>query len=82
MSVEELENNMDSFIKCLTNAMENNIPYKDNILIPAFQPFNKIKKLIAIYNQRHYLYKNNMTNQKSLILIKIKQNIDINTIPY
>ena len=47
-------------------------------LIPAFQPSNKTKKLLAIYNQRHQQYKNSMTNQKALTLIKIKQNIDIN----
>ena len=76
MTVGELENNTNNFIEKLSKAMENNIPDKTNILIPSFQPSNKTKKLITIYNQRHHKYKDNMTNQKSLTLIKIKQHID------
>ena len=55
MNVDELELNINNFITCLSKAMENNIPDKNNILIPAFQPSNKTKKLLAIYNQRHLL---------------------------
>ena len=48
MPVIELENNIDNFMLKLTKAIENNIPEKENILIPAFQPSNKTKKLISI----------------------------------
>ena len=76
MTVEELEINTNNFLNSQSKAMENNIPDKTNILIPAFQPSNKTKKLITIYNQRHHMYKDSMTNQKSLTLIKIKQHTD------
>ena len=41
IKVEELEDNINNFIKNLTKAMENNIPEKNNILISAFQPSTK-----------------------------------------
>ena len=77
-SIEELENNTNLLMQKITNAAKNNIPHKRYKTLPAFTPSTRTKKLQLIYNQRHELYKNNMTNQKSLILIKIKALIDKN----
>lgn len=77
MSIQELESNTKYLMNKISSAISNNIPIQDKIIIPAFQPSTKTKKLQLIYNQRHHLYKDSMDNRKSLILIKIKSQIDI-----
>ena len=72
MTVEDLENNKNSLMAKITQAAKNNIPIKRYQILSAFTPSTRTKKLQMIYNQRHEQYRNNMTNQKTLIFVKIK----------
>ena len=56
-------------------AADNYIPKTTYRLIQAFQPSNKTNKLKIIFNQRHNIYKNNMTPEKAIILNKIRSHI-------
>ena len=53
-------------------AVEMNIPKTEYKIIQAFVPSNKTNKLNIIFNQRHSMYKNNMTPDKSIILNRIR----------
>ena len=60
----------------IMNTATDNIPKTTYKLKPAFSESTKTKKLNIIYHQRHLLYRNHMTPDKSRTLLTIKQHID------
>ena len=72
-------NKLDKIIQDLhiniMKAAENNIPNSNYKIINAFKPSTKTNKLNIIFNQRHNLYKTNMTPEKAIILNKIRTHI-------
>ena len=68
-----------NFINNIINASENHIPKSHYKFIPSFNLSNRTKRLQLIYNQRHQLYHNNLTIDKSRILLNIKHLIDEST---
>ena len=59
----------------IMEAANNNIPKTKYRIINAFKPSTKTNKLHIIFNQRHNIYKTNMTPEKASILNKIRTHI-------
>ena len=45
MTVQDLESNTENLMNKISTAISNNIPIQDKIIIPAFQPSTKTKKI-------------------------------------
>ena len=75
ISTHEINKIIQDLIDNIMEAVEMNIPKTEYKIIQAFVPSNKTNKLNIIFNQRHSMYKNNMTPDKSIILNRIRTHI-------
>ena len=76
MSTDDIDTNWETLCNHIIQGAENNIPKKSYKLIPSFTQSTKTKKLLQIYNNRHNIYKHNLTPQKIQILNNIKHHIN------
>ena len=70
-----IDTKWEELIDNIQNAANLFIPKNNYRIIPVFNLSTKTKNLQIIYNQRHNLYKQNITNEQKEILDTIKQHI-------
>ena len=70
-----IDTKWQELIDNIQNAANLFIPKNNYRIIPVFNLSTKTKNLQIIYNQRHNLYKQNITNEQKEILDTIKQHI-------
>lgn len=75
ITTEDLNNITQDLLNNIMKAVDNNIPKTKYKIINSFLPSTKTKKLNIIFNQRHNIYKHNMTPAKAIILNKIRSHI-------
>ena len=75
-STREIDEEWDKLIKHIQHGAENYIPKSHYRLIPALTSSNRTRILQKIFNERHQLYKHNLTPENINILNNIKRHID------
>ena len=75
-STKEIDEEWDKLIKHIQHGAENYIPKTQYRLIPALTTSNRTRILQKIFNDRHQLYKHNMTAERIIVLNNIKRHID------
>ena len=73
----EIDVQWDRLIKHIIEGADRFIPKTHYKIIPAFTPSTKTKNLLHIFNQRHNLHKNNITEDIKDMLNNIHRHIQI-----
>ena len=76
MTTEQIDKSWETLCEHIIRGAKKHIPMKTYKLIPALTQSTKTKNLLQIYNNRHQLYKHNLTADKIQILNNIRHHID------
>ena len=75
MTTDQIDKSWEILCNHIIQGANNSIPMKTYKLIPSLTQSTKTRNLLQIYNNRHNIYKDNLTAERVQILNNIKHHI-------